>query len=156
MKRNHNPKGNYKIECRATRTSDKCEGRIRCRGGVSIPFWPVTPAVSPISNSSYFVAFIRSLIAFSENWSGIILMGEGHDFEIVTTIHPSNWNSSGSGFHYVTHLVGLEEWNPMQYKGLLVHESTCSLFCAHFGSCASENVQVWNLFIFVQIWKHSC
>jgi hypothetical protein len=49
VKRNHNPKGNYKIECRATRTSDKCEGRIRCREGVSIPCWPVTPAVSPIS-----------------------------------------------------------------------------------------------------------
>jgi hypothetical protein len=45
--RNHNLKGNYKIECRATRTSDKCEGRIRSRGGVSILCWPVTPAVRP-------------------------------------------------------------------------------------------------------------
>jgi hypothetical protein len=26
----------YKVECRATQTSDKCEGRIRCYGGVSI------------------------------------------------------------------------------------------------------------------------
>jgi hypothetical protein len=44
---NHNPQGNYKIECRASRTSDKCEGRIRCHGGVSILCWPVTPAVCP-------------------------------------------------------------------------------------------------------------
>jgi hypothetical protein len=28
QKRNHNPKGKYKIECKATRTSNKCEGRI--------------------------------------------------------------------------------------------------------------------------------
>jgi hypothetical protein len=35
-KRNYNAKGKYKIECRATRTPDKCEGRIRCHGGVSI------------------------------------------------------------------------------------------------------------------------
>jgi hypothetical protein len=34
---------NYKIECRATRTSDKREGRIRCRGRVSIPCRLVTP-----------------------------------------------------------------------------------------------------------------
>jgi hypothetical protein len=42
-------KGNYKIECRAIRTSDKCEGGIRCRGGVSILCWPVTPAEFPSS-----------------------------------------------------------------------------------------------------------
>jgi hypothetical protein len=33
---NYKSKGKYKIECGATRTPDKCEGRIRCRGGVSI------------------------------------------------------------------------------------------------------------------------
>jgi hypothetical protein len=49
VNRNHNPIGNYKIECRATQTSDKCEGRIRCRGGVSILCWPVTPTVRPLS-----------------------------------------------------------------------------------------------------------
>jgi hypothetical protein len=37
------------MEWRATRTSDKCEGRIRCIGGVSILCWPVTPAVRPYS-----------------------------------------------------------------------------------------------------------
>jgi hypothetical protein len=35
------------MECWATRTSDKCKGRIRCREGVSILSWPVTPGVSP-------------------------------------------------------------------------------------------------------------
>ena len=50
VKRKHNPKGNYKFECRATRTSDKCEGKIRCRGGVSIPCWPVTLAVRPFKS----------------------------------------------------------------------------------------------------------
>jgi hypothetical protein len=30
---------------------DKCEGRIRCHGGVSILCWPVTPVVSPILKS---------------------------------------------------------------------------------------------------------
>jgi hypothetical protein len=49
---NHSSKGNYKIECRATRTSDKCKGKIRCLGGVSILCWPVTPALSPTSNSN--------------------------------------------------------------------------------------------------------
>jgi hypothetical protein len=34
---NHNPKGNYKIECRASRTFDKCEGRIRCHGFHTVP-----------------------------------------------------------------------------------------------------------------------
>jgi hypothetical protein len=34
VKRKHNPKGNYKTECRATRTPDKRGGRIRCHGGV--------------------------------------------------------------------------------------------------------------------------
>jgi hypothetical protein len=46
VKRNQNPKGNYKIECGATRTSDKCQGRITCRRGVSILCWLVTPAES--------------------------------------------------------------------------------------------------------------
>jgi hypothetical protein len=50
---NHNPKGNYKIECRATRTSDKCEGRIRCLGGVSIdrshpPWTPLQIQISVV------------------------------------------------------------------------------------------------------------
>ena len=32
-----NSKDIYEFECRATRTSDKSEGMIRCHGGVSIP-----------------------------------------------------------------------------------------------------------------------
>jgi hypothetical protein len=31
----YNPKGKYRIECRATQTPDNCEGRIRCHGGVT-------------------------------------------------------------------------------------------------------------------------
>jgi hypothetical protein len=45
---NHNPKGNYKIECKASRTPGKCEGRIRCHGGVSILCWPVWNFVVPV------------------------------------------------------------------------------------------------------------
>jgi hypothetical protein len=41
---------NKSIECRATRTPDKFKGSIGCLGRVSIPSWPVTPALSPISN----------------------------------------------------------------------------------------------------------
>jgi hypothetical protein len=47
---NQNQKGNYKIECRASRTSDKLEGRIRCHGGVSIFCRLITPAVCPSRN----------------------------------------------------------------------------------------------------------
>jgi hypothetical protein len=54
VKRNHNPKGNYKIECRAT--PDKCEGRIRCLGGMSIPCLMVTLAVSLISVVKFSVS----------------------------------------------------------------------------------------------------
>jgi hypothetical protein len=32
-----------------TRTSEYIRGGIRCHGGASIPCWPVTPVVSPIS-----------------------------------------------------------------------------------------------------------
>jgi hypothetical protein len=39
----------YKSENGCTRTSAYIRGGIRCHGGVSIPCWPVTPAVSPIS-----------------------------------------------------------------------------------------------------------
>jgi hypothetical protein len=42
-------KRKYKSENGSTRTSEYIRGGIRCHGGVSIPFWPVTPAVSPIS-----------------------------------------------------------------------------------------------------------
>jgi hypothetical protein len=61
---------------------------------------------------------LEARLRFSETWSGIMWMGEGHYFKIVTIIHPSNWNSTDSGFHYAIHLVWLEEWNPVQYKGL--------------------------------------
>jgi hypothetical protein len=39
----------YKSENGCTRTSEYIRGEIRCHWGVSIPCWPVTPAVSPIS-----------------------------------------------------------------------------------------------------------
>jgi ribosomal protein S17E len=39
----------YKSENGRTRTSEYIRSGIRCHGGVSIPCWPVTPAVSPIS-----------------------------------------------------------------------------------------------------------
>jgi hypothetical protein len=49
-------------------------------------------------------------------------MVDGHYFEIGTTVHTSNWNSTSSGFHYATHLVWLEEWCPLQFKGLWLQE----------------------------------
>jgi hypothetical protein len=36
VKRDHNPKNVYKVECRATQTPDKNEGMTRCHGGVYI------------------------------------------------------------------------------------------------------------------------
>jgi hypothetical protein len=39
----------YKSENGRTRASEYIRGGIRCHGRVSIPCWPVTPAVSPIS-----------------------------------------------------------------------------------------------------------
>jgi hypothetical protein len=42
-------KTKYKSENGRTRTSKYIRGGIRCHGGVSIPCWPVTPAVNPIS-----------------------------------------------------------------------------------------------------------
>jgi hypothetical protein len=38
-----------------------------------------------------------------------IRMVEGHYFEIVTTVHYSNWNQTSFGFHYATYLVWLQE-----------------------------------------------
>jgi hypothetical protein len=47
--RSHKSYRKYKSENGRTRTSEYIRGGIRCHGGVSIPCWPVTPAVSPIS-----------------------------------------------------------------------------------------------------------
>jgi hypothetical protein len=49
-------------------------------------------------------------------------MVDGHHFEIGTTVHSSNWNSTISGFHYVTHLVWLKELHSKQYMGLCLQE----------------------------------
>jgi hypothetical protein len=53
---------------------------------------------------------------------GGIQMIEGHDFKIVSTIYFSNWNAISSGFHHSTHLVWLQEWHSLQYKGLWLQE----------------------------------
>jgi hypothetical protein len=45
----HNSCRKYKSENKPTRTSEYIRSGIRCHGGVSIPCWPFTPAVSPIS-----------------------------------------------------------------------------------------------------------
>jgi hypothetical protein len=42
--------------------------------------------------------------------------------KVVSTICSSNWNSISSGFHYATHLVWLQEWHPLWYKGLWLQE----------------------------------
>jgi hypothetical protein len=51
-----------------------------------------------------------------------IQMVDEHYFEIGTTVLSSNWNSTSSGFHYATHLLWLQEWHPLQLKGLWLHE----------------------------------
>jgi hypothetical protein len=56
------------------------------------------------------------------NLDGGIQMVERHYFKIVSTIYSSNWNSISSGFHHATHLVWLQEWHPLQYKGLWLQE----------------------------------
>ena len=57
-----------------------------------------------------------------QNLDGGIQMAEGHYFKIVSTIYSSNWNSISFGFHHATHLVWLQEWHPLQYKGLWLKE----------------------------------
>jgi hypothetical protein len=63
----------YKSENGHTRTSEYIRGEIRCHGGVSIPCWPVTPAVSPIStfderhDPCYIVAFPPSHLSPRKN-----------------------------------------------------------------------------------------
>jgi hypothetical protein len=54
---------------------------------------------------------------------------EGHYFKIVSTIYSSNRNSISSGFHHTTHLVWLQKWHPLQYKGLWLQE----IWLWHFG-----------------------
>jgi hypothetical protein len=49
-------------------------------------------------------------------------MVDGHCFEIGTTVHSSKWNSTSYGFNYATHLVWLQEWHPLQFKGLWLQE----------------------------------
>jgi hypothetical protein len=44
----HKSYGKYKSENGRTWTSEYIRGGIRCQGGVSIPCWPVIPALSPI------------------------------------------------------------------------------------------------------------
>jgi hypothetical protein len=45
----HKSNRKYKSENGRTRTSECIRGGIRCHGGVSIPCWSITPAVSPFS-----------------------------------------------------------------------------------------------------------
>jgi hypothetical protein len=85
---------------------------------------PTYEAFSENAKSSlpnYFVAFTGSSLS-SGTWSKIIWMAEGHYLEIVMTVHPSNWNSTRSRFHYATHLVWLQEWhfNAVHVQGLVV------------------------------------
>jgi hypothetical protein len=56
----NNPKGKYKIKFKATRTSDKCKGRIRCNGGVSIICWLVTSIVHLSRHKVYGITRGRS------------------------------------------------------------------------------------------------
>jgi hypothetical protein len=70
------------------------------------------------SLSSYRVAFIRNARS-SRTWSGIIWMGERHHFKIITTGHPSKWNSTGPRFHYATYPVWLQEWHPLAVHGFV-------------------------------------
>jgi hypothetical protein len=48
-------------------------------------------------------------------------------FKVVSTIYSSNWNSINPGFHYATHLVWLQEWHVLQYKGLWLQETYMAL-----------------------------
>jgi hypothetical protein len=50
------PARTYKFENRAKQTSGYTEGGIRRLGGVSIPYRPVTHAVSPISKTKISVS----------------------------------------------------------------------------------------------------
>jgi hypothetical protein len=49
-------------------------------------------------------------------------MIDEHYFEISTTVHSSNWNSTSSGFNYATHLVWLQVLHPLQFMGLWLQE----------------------------------
>jgi hypothetical protein len=66
-------------------------------------------------------------LAILRNLDGGIQMVEGHYFKIVSTIYFSNWNVISSGFHHATHLVWLQEWHPLQYKGLWCYGCTCTI-----------------------------
>jgi hypothetical protein len=61
-------------------------------------------------------------IAILRDLDGGIQIVEEHYFEIISTIYSSNWNSISSGFHHATHLVWLQEYHPLQYKGLWLQE----------------------------------
>jgi hypothetical protein len=73
-------------------------------------------------------------------------MIEGHYFKIISTIYSFKWNSTSSGCYHATHLVWLQEWHPLQYKGLWLQEiwlwpfGCIQIFCACSGSCASLNL----------------
>jgi hypothetical protein len=47
-----------------------------------------------------------------------IITGLKDTLKVVSTIYSSNGISISSRFHYATHLVWLQEWHPLQYKGL--------------------------------------
>jgi hypothetical protein len=83
---------------------------------------------------SYEVAFTWSLRS-SGTSSVFIRMIEGHYFKIVKTICYSNWNSITSGFHYATHLVWLQGWHPLQYKGVALVFWIYNILCMVWFVC---------------------
>jgi hypothetical protein len=80
-----------------------------------------TSVVSDLDGKKILRGFHWKL-AILQNLDGGIQMVEGHYFKIISNIYFSNWNAISSGFHYATHLVWLQEWHPLQYKGLWLQE----------------------------------
>jgi hypothetical protein len=98
-------------------------------------------------------------LAILGNLDGGIQMVEGHYFKIVSTIYSSNMNSISSGFHHATHLVWLQEWHPLQYKGLWLQDIwlwpfgfTCTVIYKYFVHVLVP-AQVYRYFF--QIKKHN-
>jgi hypothetical protein len=69
-------------------------------------------------------------------------MVDGHYFEIGTTVHSSNWNSTSSGFNYATHFGVAARVVSPAIQGIVAARGMAlafgyTVFCACSGSCAS-------------------
>jgi hypothetical protein len=94
-------KAKYKIKCKATQNPDKCQGRTRSLGRVSITCWPVTTGVSHICISDKMnypkSKFSMSRLGIRNKAQSKLVCQEQvtqQSAENISVSKPGQWNNS--------------------------------------------------------------